>query len=73
MLVLLLGGDGHIVHMRLHILPYHRGEHPVHQALIGRANVLEPKGHHLKTIVGELCYECCFAFVSDMHVDLIIS
>jgi len=62
-LVLLLGGDNHIVYVCLHISPYHRCEHLVHQPLIGRTNVLEPKGHHLIAITEKFCHECCFAFV----------
>ena len=34
------------------------GENPVHQPLIGSADVLQPKRHDLIAITGEFCHEC---------------
>ena len=62
----------HVIHIGLHISPYHGCEHSIHQPLVGGAFVLQPKGHHRVTIARQLCHERRLAFVHGMHLNLFI-
>ena len=72
MLISHLGVDHHVVHIRLNILSYHGRKYSVHQPLVGRPCILEPKRHHFVIVKRKLCYERCLALVPRMHLDLVV-
>ena len=50
-----------------------RGEDPIHQPLIGSANIFKAKGHDLVAIVGELGHKGRLTLVPQEHTDLVVS
>ena len=54
------------------ISPYHRGENPIHQPLVGCVGVLQPKGHNFVIVTGELRPERSLTLIAGVHMDLVV-
>ncbi|PKU65742.1 hypothetical protein MA16_Dca022163 [Dendrobium catenatum] len=63
----------HVINIHLHITSNKGFKNLIHETLISCSNILEPEGHHPITIQSFVCLKCCCFFVSQIHLDLVVT
>ncbi|PKU86416.1 hypothetical protein MA16_Dca025239 [Dendrobium catenatum] len=63
----------HVVHVQLHLTSNMGFENLIHEVLISCSIILELEGHHLITTLSSVCLKCCCFFISQIHLDLVVT